>query len=580
MSINVTINWGFGSNTYVTLTKGMGIASIQVPLHPQGYSLMGVYYNISYKIYESDGSCAEGLFSTNGICIVDSSEFGSNITVYAVWNDNDYSDVDNPDYPNYGDDYEEYIIHTIIINWGFGTTSQIQLSKDNIDNSTISVPYHPQGYMFEGLYYNGEQIYDSQGMCVESSWWRNYVYTGAAGNGYVLTAEWYIPLDRNSYTFTIEWGHGLPDTYVTLTDGSTANNNIQVPTLPDYELYGISYWGSVVGNFYDSNGNYVVSAFWNEDGTFIAEHVDISNLVLHAEWNYVGSGTAFTIEWGHGLPDTYVTLTDGSTANNNIQVPTLPDYELYGIMYEDSVVGYFYDSNGNFVVGTYWNDDGTFIADMVNTSNLIAYAYWEENERLLKVNYYSNYANEAIDFSDGENRIKIDLNPNENQLVKIDYHDMTWRSPDGLRDYSGFSNKNTLIMRRSGYIPLRYWNTQPDGSGISIHEIPRYSGYPNGITGEELMAYFGVEFDENYIATVNLYPQWEKHTDVYFCLEDGVIFASDFIEDNSMFIDEVGRLHAPSFIKGNFISIGEDGISAKNFTYGVPEFPYAGSLFE
>lgn len=184
----------------------------------------------------------------------------------------------------------------------------------------------------------------------------------------------------------------------------------------------------------------------------------------------------------------------------------------------------------------------------------------------LTINYYSNYANKVQDSYGNKTSV---LDPHQNVFIRSDdiYRDDYYEA--GLRDYSGYSSANTLIMRRNGYIPTQYWNTEPDGSGYSFPEVPS-----EPITGEDLADALGA----NDRGEINVYPQWKKQKEVYIN-KNGDVYASNYIEDSSVYIDSDANIHAPSFTSaytGSEIKISQNGnFSARNLYIGTPKFPYA-----
>ena len=70
-----------------------------------------------------------------------------------------------------------------------------------------------------------------------------------------------------------------------------------------------------------------------------------------------------------------VTVTEGSTANNNLSIPTRTNYTFLGF-YDDATSGtQVYDSSADFVAGAYWSSLGKWIG----TADLTVYAQWRQN---------------------------------------------------------------------------------------------------------------------------------------------------------------------------------------------------------
>ena len=70
-----------------------------------------------------------------------------------------------------------------------------------------------------------------------------------------------------------------------------------------------------------------------------------------------------------------VTVTEGSTANNNLSIPTRSNYTFLGFYDAASGGTKVYDSSADFVTGSYWNAAGKWIG----TANLTVYAQWRQN---------------------------------------------------------------------------------------------------------------------------------------------------------------------------------------------------------
>lgn len=185
-------------------------------------------------------------------------------------------------------------------------------------------------------------------------------------------------------------------------------------------------------------------------------------------------------------------------------------------------------------------------------------------EYYLTINCYSNYAERVRDLKDDITR---DLDSTQNVFVRSDKYYASSFYDDTIRNYSGHSDLNTLIMRRTGYLPTRYWNTNPDGTGIRLHEGAQ-------MTGQEMAKHFGLDLS-NGNATLNVYPEWIPQKEVFFCKSDGFIYASDFIVSDEMCIKNNGCVYAPSFIEGDSIYISDNGFVAKGFRKGSPDYPYA-----
>lgn len=80
-----------------------------------------------------------------------------------------------------------------------------------------------------------------------------------------------------------------------------------------------------------------------------------------------------------------VTVTEGSTANNNLSIPTRTNYTFLGFYDASSSGTQVYDSSADFVTGSYWNSQGKWIG----SADLTVYAQWRQNYTPTPTTYYT-----------------------------------------------------------------------------------------------------------------------------------------------------------------------------------------------
>lgn len=256
---------------------------------------------------------------------------------------------------------------------------------------------------------------------------------------------------------------------------------------------------------------------------------------------------SYNANGGSGAPGSQtkkhdITLTLSST------IPTRTKYTFLGWSTSSTATSATYTAGGSYTT----NADATL------------YAVWEANALIVK--YYSNHAAYVYNRA---TETDIFLDTSQNVLVhsKYYYWNENYNSYD---DNDGDSYLDGLPMRRPGYIATNYWNTKPDATGISV------TAAGESRTGMEMAADFNLDLTKSH-QTIILYPEWEKHTNVYIG-RGGTIYASDFIYDDSIYIDNIGRIHAPSFIKASQFDISKDSVTALNFYYGKPGLYMLGSF--
>lgn len=108
------------------------------------------------------------------------------------------------------------------------------------------------------------------------------------------------------------------------------------------------------------------------------------------------------------------------------------------------------------------------------------------------------------------------------------------------------------VPTKAGYT-FTGWNTAKNGSGTSYRAGQQWDKDQNG-------------------GTVTLYAQWKaKPVDGFvdlYLYSDATFYAREYVEDDSMYIDKNGVLHAVEFIEGNFVSIQNSSFRTFKFVEG------------
>ena len=119
------------------------------------------------------------------------------------------------------------------------------------------------------------------------------------------------------------------------------------------------------------------------------------------------------------------------------------------------------------------------------------YAQWEPNK--LTINYYSGYAERS--FANPANAVGSD----KNVIVRTVNCVNNAYSSYVVRDYT--KESDTTYLSRSGYTATGNWNTEPDGSGLSINEEDSFSSV------QSFAQAVGKDISSG-DATVSVYPRW------------------------------------------------------------------------
>lgn len=239
---------------------------------------------------------------------------------------------------------------------------------------------------------------------------------------------------------------------------------------------------------------------------------------------------------------------------------TSPDGKGMNVQ-EDS----FYEESNAEDISEYFGHDLSKGSVMINL-----YAEWGKEDSLI-INYYSNYADKLLNFTTDTAEI-IELDSSKNILLHTDKFPSIYYESDFFRNYSGVEF-SSLLMRKNGCLPTRYWNTSSDGKGIRVYE----SDYNTFRNSDDVATYFGHDISQGQVI-INLYAEWIPLTTIEIH-KDGIIYAGDYIQDSSTYIDKNGmKIHAPSFNTGDYVSLSSEGITAKEFRYGSPEYLRASYL--
>ena len=148
-----------------------------------------------------------------------------------------------------------------------------------------------------------------------------------------------------------------------------------------------------------------------------------------------------------------VTVTEGSTANNNLSIPTRTNYTFLGFYDATSGGTQVYDSSADYVTGSYWSSLGKWIG----TADLTVYAQWRQNYTPTPTTYYTISTGVVTDGSSSS----------------------TGGSASGSGSYSSGSTCTLTASASSGY-KFTGWSTSVGGSILSSSNP--YSFTVNGST--------------------------------------------------------------------------------------------------
>lgn len=146
-----------------------------------------------------------------------------------------------------------------------------------------------------------------------------------------------------------------------------------------------------------------------------------------------------------------VTVTEGSTANNNLSIPTRTNYTFLGFYNASSGGTQVYDSSAGYVAGVYWSSLGKWIG----TADLTVYAQWRQNYTPTPTTNYTISTGVVTDGSSSS----------------------TGGSVSGGGTYSSGSTCTLTASASTGY-RFKNWSTSA-GSGVLTNSNP-YSFTVNG----------------------------------------------------------------------------------------------------
>ena len=214
------------------------------------------------------------------------------------------------------------------------------------------------------------------------------------GNFY-LTAQWRQSAQQYSLTVNPNGGYlsggnfGSDNGYsgstsVTVTRGGTAYHSLGRATRSGYTFTG--WWTSPSGGtrVFDSNGNCIVGSYWNSAKQWIYQ----GNVTLYAQWMAQSSTSAYTLtlqpnggslrggNFGSANETTgssSVRVSYGRSAYSSLGRATRHNYTFTGWWTSPSGGTRVFDSNGNCIVGNYWNSSKQWIY----RGNITLYAQWQ-----------------------------------------------------------------------------------------------------------------------------------------------------------------------------------------------------------
>ena len=135
-----------------------------------------------------------------------------------------------------------------------------------------------------------------------------------------------------------------------------------------------------------------------------------------------------------------VTVTEDSTTNNSLTIPTRSNYTFNGFYDAASGGTQVYDSSANYVAGSYWSTAGKWIG----TTDLTVYAHWTQNYTPTPTTYYTISTGVVTDGASSS----------------------TGGSASGSGSYSSGSTCSLSASASSGY-KFTGWSTSVGGSIVS-----------------------------------------------------------------------------------------------------------------
>ena len=398
-SLTVDPNGGYlsGSNfgddnggswsTSVTVTRG-GTAYYSLGRATRsGYTFTG-WWTSSYggtRVFDSNGNCIVGNYWNSAKQWI----YQGNVTLYAQWRENvqRYTLTVNPNGGylsggNFGGD-----------NGGSWSTS-VTVTKGGSAYYSLGRATR-SGYTFTGWWtssYGGTRVFDSNGNCIVGSYWnsaKQWIYPGSV----TLYAQWRE--NAQQYTLTVDPNGGYLSggnfggdngggwsTSVTVTKGRSAYYSLGRATRSGYTFTG--WWTSPSGGtrVFDSNGNCIVGSYWNSAKQWIYP----GSVTLYAQWQASVPAYTLTVQPNGGClrggnfgganettGSASVKVSYGRSAYSSLGRATRHNYTFTGWWTSPSGGTRVFDSNGNCVVGSYWNS----AKQWTYRGNITLYAQWQ-----------------------------------------------------------------------------------------------------------------------------------------------------------------------------------------------------------
>jgi hypothetical protein len=239
---------------------------------------------------------------------------------------------------------------------------------------------------------------------------------------------------------------------VTVTYGKSSYANLGRATMSGYTFTG--WWTSPSGGtrVFDSNGNWVIGSYWNSSKQWIYK----GNVTLYAQWRANNPSYTLTLNpnggtlqggnfgWADGT--TYsadVTVTYGKSSYANLGRATMSGYTFTGWWTSPSGGTRVFDSNGNWIAGSYWNTSKQWIYN----GNLYLYAQWRANAPQTST---------------------VTFNPNGGTLNSGNFGSRNGTTQTGsVRIAYGREAYNSgMRATRNGYMFMGWWTAASGGSQI------------------------------------------------------------------------------------------------------------------
>ena len=380
---------GYSGSTSVTVTRGGTAYHSLGRATRSGYTFTGWWTSPSggTRVFDSNGNCIVGSYWNSAKQWI----YQGNVTLYAQWRQNAQQYVLTVD-PNGG-----------YLNGGnFGSDNGYSWSTSVTVTRGKSAYYSlgratRSGYTFTGWWTSpsgGTRVFDSNGNCIVGSYWnsaKQWIYQGNVtlyaqwrqnAQQYVLTVN-----PNNGYLRGDNFGSddgGYWSTSVTVTRGKSAYYSLGCATRSGYTFTG--WWTSPSGGtrVFDSNGNCIVGNYWNSSKQWIYQ----GNVTLYAQWMAQSSTSAYTLtlqpnggslrggNFGSANETTgssSVRVSYGRSAYSSLGRATRHNYTFTGWWTSPSGGTRVFDSNGNCIVGNYWNSSKQWIY----RGNITLYAQWQ-----------------------------------------------------------------------------------------------------------------------------------------------------------------------------------------------------------